>query len=593
MKNVLERREFLSALSCALPLLSIGPSAWGQAKPEKVCWLEVCAPFIVDDPDIGIRSEIILTSDTFVGPKGYQDGVDQTEYEICLSESTGRPIGPDGVTKRISVPAMQTTVLPVRDLLGDQKPFFGGLKVRLRPKTRTPMHSSDLFSSAFVRWTTDHSFDNVHANPDPIQLQKPDPFFYSMPFPPLRDYECVFSVFNPYRERSSGSMAIYDAAGKRLKNIGYDLRPGASLLLDLRKGEIIKDAKAAIGYSDPGGGAGQKLLTKDGGTIAVTNRADSMKNFGYMMIRNPAHKRFSIEHPIHQSPYDPLSPNVPIDATGRFKARNILYTPLVFHRKRIGGITLDSKFHLSSGAPMEEFLWLSPFVVDKQGGVPWQMLKDPDLPRLGIPAKQIHSGVLKLGGQQSCVIDSSRLGLSEDFSGGLSLPIAPASNHTLMKVELLVPEWDAFAFTHFRPGLAAARGYQRQAARGGIATDYITSGARLEFRGGKIARDEVICLINIDDKGTLGQPELEIFSSKGLLAKVKIGSVPAFAAKHYLLSELVGRDIAGKELSMRLVDEHATLLMSVVHIDYVRRDIAIDHGSDRFSTFQDFNCTIE
>ncbi len=593
MKNVLQRREFLSALSCALPMLSVSPSVWSQGEPEKVCWLEVCAPFILDDPGTGVRAEIILTSDTFVGPKGYHDGVDRTEYEICLFDSTGRPIGPDGVTKRLFVPAMQTTVLLVRELLGDQKPFFGGLKVRLRPSTRTPMHASDLFSSAFVRWTTEHSFDNVHANPDPVQLQKPDPFFYSMPFPPLREYECIFSVFNPYRQRSSGSISIFDPVGQRLKSIGYQLKPGASLLLDLRRGELLKDTKSVFGEKDPGTTAEQTMLTNEGGTIVVTNKADSVKNFAYMMIRHPERKRFSIEHPIHQSPYDPSPPKVPIDSAGRFKAKNILYTPLVFNSKRIGGITLESKFHLSSGAPIEEFLWLRPFIVDKLGNVPWQMMNDPDQSRLGIPAKQIQNGVLKLGGQQSCVIDSSRLGLPADFSGGLSLAIAPTSNHTLMKVELLVPEWKAFAFTHFRPGLAAARGYQRQAPRGGIATDYITSGARLEIGSGKIVRDEVICVINIDDKGTSGQPELEIFSSTGLLSRVKLGSVPGFASVHYLLSDLAGRDISGRDLSLRLVDQHATLLMSVVHIDHVRRDIAIDHGSDRFSTFQDFNCTIE
>src|SRR5947209_6082384 len=43
-------------------------------------------------------------------------------------------------------------------------------------------------------------------------------------------------------------------------------------------------------------------------------------------------------------------------------------------------------------------------------------------------------------------------------------------------------------------------------------------------------------------------------------------------------------------LSLRLVDERATLLMSSLHLDYVRRDIALDHGSDRFSTFLDYSC---
>jgi len=44
------------------------------------------------------------------------------------------------------------------------------MKIRLRPRGREPMPASDLFSSAFVRWQTKPSFDNVHANPDPLQL---------------------------------------------------------------------------------------------------------------------------------------------------------------------------------------------------------------------------------------------------------------------------------------------------------------------------------------------------------------------------------------------------------------------------------------
>lgn len=593
MKTMLERREFLSALPCALPLVAMASSAAGQkiASPvdDKICWLDVCAPFILDDVDLGIRSEIILTSDTFVGRKGYEDGADETEYEIYLFDAEGNLIGAGGVTKRLVVPAMHTTVLSVRDLVGDRRNFFGGLKVRLRPRTRTPMHASDLFSSAFVRWTSEHSFDNVHANPDPIQWQGPNPFFYSMPFPPLGEYECVFSLFNPYKQRSSGNLTLYDPLGKRLKDLKYDMKPGSSLLFDLTRGEFIKNLKAA-GSNDALPGKG--VLTNDGGTVAVTNNEGSVKNFGYMMIKRPGRKRFSIEHPIHQSPYDPLPPNVPIDPSGRFKAKNILYTPLVFRSKQIGGITLDSRFHLSSGAPMEQFLWLSPFIVDKDGNVPWQMATDTGFKEM-IPAKQTESGALKLGGQQSCMIDPSKLGLPEKFSGGLSVAIAPASNHTLMKVELLVPEWGAHAFTHFRPGLAAARAYQRPVQRGGLATDYITSGSRIDVKSGKVTRDEIICLINIDDKGIAGQPELEIFTSAGLLTKVRPGIVPAFGCTHYLLSELVGREISAKEMSMRLVDEHATLLMSVVHVDYIRRDIAIDHGSDRFSTFQEFNCKLD
>ena len=55
-------------------------------------------------------------------------------------------------------------------------------------------HTSDLFSSAFIRWTTEESFDNVHANPDPVQLQNSEGYYYSMPFPPLSEYESVLNL---------------------------------------------------------------------------------------------------------------------------------------------------------------------------------------------------------------------------------------------------------------------------------------------------------------------------------------------------------------------------------------------------------------
>jgi len=207
-----------------------------------------------------------------------------------------------------------------------------------------------------------------------------------------------------------------------------------------------------------------------------------------------------------------------------------------------------------------------------------------------ISATQIERGAIKLGGMQSCMLDCAELPLPKTFSGGLSLAVAPTTNHTLMKVETSVKEWGAHAFTHFRPGLQSARGYQASPPRGGLATDYIASGARLERSGNKIVRDEVIGVMNIDDKATIGHPVLEVFTSSGLLARIDLGEVPGFACRHYLLSELSSGKIGAHDLSLRLVDEHATLLMSVVHLDYVRRDLALDHGSDRFSTFNDYSC---
>jgi hypothetical protein len=601
-RQILKRRSFLALFPGALagaaflPLFDFHPKILAQSPDNKdkkagnlVCWLDVCAPFIVEDAESGLHSEIVLTSDTFVGAKGYADGADATEYEIYLYDADGKAVGAEGVAKRLVVPAMQMTVLSLREILGDSRKFWGGMRIRLRPKGRQPMHASDLFSSAFVRWKTESSFDNVHANPDPLQWQRADTFFYSMPFPPLAEYESVFSLFNPYAERSLGAITLYDQLGLKLREVPYELKPRSSLLFDLRQGDFVSDPRRAFGETSLRNHSGAKLLNPGGGTIAITNQQGSVKGFGYLLIKRTGTSRFSVEHPIHQAPFKPVRAPAPFDAAGRFKAKNILYTPLVFRAKRIGGVTLESRFHFSSGAPLEEFLWLNPFITDTEGNVAWQATAETKLPAT-ISANQIERGVIKLGGMQSCMLDCAQLPLPKTFSGGLSLAVAPMTNHTLMKIETSVKEWGAHAFTHFRPGLKSARGYQAAPPRGGLATDYIASGARVERNGNRMVRDEVIGVMNIDDKGISGRPTLEIFTSSGLLTRIDLGDVPGFACHHYLLSELSSGKIGPHDLSLRLVDEQATLLMSVVHLDYVRRDLAQDHGSDRFSTFNDYSC---
>jgi hypothetical protein len=598
--GILNRREFLRnaqrALSgvAMLPLLDWQNVATAQSYNAPVtsggaCWLDVCAPFIVENEAAGIHSEIVLTSDTFVGRKGHEDRLDSTEYEIYLYDVAGKAVGADGVAKRLTVPAMQTTVIPVGDILNGAKNFAGGMRVRLRPKGREPMHASDLFSSAFVRWSTADSFDNVHANPDPLEWQRPDKFFYSMPFPPLKEYECVFGMFNPYGESSSGSLFIHESSGRKVQEVFYDLKPYASRFFDLRAGKFVSDVAGAFTETATSPRSETKMVTEDGGTIAVTNRQGSVKSFGYLAIKRPGRPRFSIDHPIHQSPFEPLRSDEPFDDAGRFKAKNILYTPLAFRSKQIGGVTLDTRFHLSSGAPIEEFLWLSPFITDATGEVAWMAKDGSDLPS-SISRKQIHRHAIKLGGQQSCILDCSELSLPQKFAGGLFLGVKLNTNHTLMKVEINVAEWGAHAFTHFRPGLSSARTYQKARQRGGLMTDYVASGSRLERNGKKILRDEVVGVLNIDDKGIAGKPMLEVFSSGGLITRIELGEVPGFACRHYLLSELMPGNAPSGDLSLRLVDENATLVMSVLHLDHVRRDIALDHGSDRFSTFHEYDC---
>jgi hypothetical protein len=75
-----------------------------------------------------------------------------------------------------------------------------------------------------------------------------------------------------------------------------------------------------------------------------------------------------------------------------------------------------------------------------------------------------------------------------------------------------------------------------------------------------------------------------------LITRLPLGAIPPFACRHFLLSELIAGEANLEALTLRLVDERATLLMSALHLDYARRDIALDHGSDRFSTFLDYGC---
>lgn len=582
------------AAGALLPILNPNRNsdAFGQnnetLSSHPICWLDVCAPFIVEDPDAGVHSEIYLTSDTFSGKSGYQEAGVATEYEIYLYDAQGKPIGPEGLAKRLTVPAMHTTFLKASDLLGESKKFWGGMKIRIRPQSHEPMYASDLFSSAFVRWHTENSFDNVHANPDPLQWQRPDSFFYSMPFPSLERYQCTFSLFNPNAQTSLGKITLYDQRGSTLREIPYELSPHASLLLDVRDGEMTDDARTPFIFKPKAHHVGQSLTAK-GGTLAVTNVQGTTKSFGYLLIKGANTSRFSVEHPIHQPPFRPTAAPPPIDKDGAFKAKNILYTPLVFNSRQIGGVTLQSRFHFSSGAPIEESLWLKPFITDADGNIVWQVTKDTPLPASVLP-QQIELQAIKLGGLQSCIFESTEIALPRPFSGGLFLAVAPTTNHTLMKVEVLVKEWNAHAFTHFRPGLQAARAYQKPKQRDALATDYVTSGARYEAQAGRIARNEIIAVINIDDKRVAGNPTLEIFGLGGLITRINLGTVPSFACRHYLLSELLSERIGPHDLTLRLVDESATLLMSVVHLDYIRRDLAMDHGSDRFSTYVDYPC---
>ena len=606
-----DRRSFLSTLSCSLATLaadSLAPVRRLRAEDSKIlaansrpCWLDVCAPFIIEDAERGLHTEIILTSDTFAGARGHQDGADATEYEIYLYDATGRAIGADGVARRLTVPAMRTTVIAARDLIAgagrEGQSFWGGMRIRLRPRGRHATHASDLFSSAFNRWQSASSFDNVHANPDPPQWQNMESYFYSMPFPSLADYDLVFSLFNPYDARSSGEIALYDPFGKKITARRYELRPRASLIFDLNSTRLSGDSQPPIDAEKTA-----SKRSRHHGLLAVTNEQGTAKSFGYLMIQQgprgqdsrgqDLRGRFSVEHPIHQGVFKPKPAAVPFDAQNQFKAKNVLYTPLLFHQKKIGGaengLTFESRFYLSAGLSLEEAQWFYPFAIDGDGNAVWSSIKDEKL-SVCLPA-QTERGVIKLAAGQSCALDFKRLSLAPGFAGGLGVAVAPDTTHTLLKVEVRAPEWNAFAFTHFRPGLRSARAYQKPEQRGGLRSDYIVSGARLVKSKNSVRMDELIAVLNIDDQGLEARPVVELFGPRGLITRLPLGVIPPFACRHFLLSELLTGEAQHESLTLRLVDEQATLLMSAVHLDHARRDLALDHGSDRFSTFLDYGC---
>src|SRR5205807_1633677 len=304
-------------------------------------------------------------------------------------------------------------------------------------------------------------------------------------------YICTFVLFNPNKEPSAGQITLFDRLGNKRLSTRYDLTPYSSLLLSLNAGEILTHPVAAFG---PSKSTVSTKATKTGGgsgLLAVSNDPKSVKSFGYLLIKNPERPRFSIDHPIHQGIAPRAPETVPFDASGKFKAKEYLYSPLLFRGRQFGSITLESRCFLGTGFCAEPAMWLAPFATDAEGNVSWDGRADPKLAGQ-LPDLQVNRGVIRLAADQSCILDFQQLSLKEKFSGGLSLAVAPDTTHTLMKVEVRVPEWGAHAFTHFRPGVRAAHSYQRPKQRGGIATDYICSGARLERQGKSLLFDELI-----------------------------------------------------------------------------------------------------
>lgn len=105
--------------------------------------------------------------------------------------------------------------------------------------------------------------------------------------------------------------------------------------------------------------------------------------------------------------------------------------------------------------------------------------------------------------------------------------------------------------------------------------------------------DVAAALMNIEfEEEHTDAPTIQLFGPSGLLAEKKVGDFPPLACRHLLVSELFPQveSDPGNPLTVRMLAPNAMMVVSALHIDYERRDIALEHGSDRHSTFQDFKC---
>jgi hypothetical protein len=555
--------------------------------PGKPCWLDVAAPFVVEDPSLGIHTELLLTATCFPGVQGFRDRQFGTEYEVQLFDGRGREVNL-GRNGRMLISAMRPTVLRMSDVLDRGKPFWGSAKIRLAPRGNPVTHAGDLFSAGFIRWNTPSAFDNVHAHPA-APKQARGRFFYSMPFPPLDEFHCAFALFNPSPDDSVGTIRLVHPSGKLLVERRYTLRPHQTFLYDLAGLEQVDSPARALSI-----GAVPASEVRAGGVVSVTNHTEAVP-FAYTLMQGRSGGAFTVEHPLHfaDAPVK-LARATPYGPSRSFPAEAFLYTPLLFAGRRIGGVEFESRVYLSASRWREEALWVMPFVTDERGDIAWVSNQDDQFPARVEPASACHDGVLRLTEFASCRLDAARLPLAgATFSGGFGVATIPPTSHSLMKVEVRARNWGRTAFTHFRPGGHFHKKYRTVTERGGLATDYIISGCQIRGTAGDRKYDALLAIMNIEfeDKNT-ARPRLEVFGPGGLIAEKQLGEFPPLACRHLLLSELFPelRTEPGQPLSVRMTDTGAMIVCSVVHLDYERRDLAMDHGSDRHSTYLDYGC---
>jgi hypothetical protein len=585
--TTIDRRTFLSGITGSLVAAAADTQAAEKVPPsEPPCWLDVAAPFIAVDPSQNLATSLLFTATCFAGVDGFRKPQDSTDYQILLYDHSGREIPLDNAGK-FDVPAMRPTLIDLKERSGRDS-FFGGAKVRVAPSPGQMPREGDLFSAGFVRWDLPSNFDNIHAHPAAPQ-QAIGRFNYSMPFPALAEYHCAFSLFNPSDAESFGSLRVANRMGQTVAQRKYLLAPHQTMLFtmqDLRPADSPAEAFALAPLSEP--------RLKDGGVLVVRNDSDRVA-FAYTIMKGRTGNSFTAEHPLHFQADVPVKPAraTPYGPKRSFPAQALVYTPMLFRNLQIGGLQLDSRVYLSASRWAEEALWMLPFATTGEGAIAWVSNRDDHFADCITPNALAVDGALRLAEFQSCRIDAAALPLPDGFAGGFGAATIPKTSHSLNKVEVRAVNWGRVAFTHFRPGGAVAKSYRQVENRGGLASDYIVSGAHIIGTRANPKRDCLLAIMNIEfEDDNTGTPLIQLFGPTGLVGEKRLPDFPPLACRHLLLSELFpgAQSDPAHPFTVRMMVQNALTIVSALHIDYDRRDIALEHGSDRHSTFQDFRC---
>ncbi len=578
---MLDRRTFLACLSG--PLFVPEPlSASPATAPAAPCWLDIAAPLIVKDPTQRLNTSLLFTATCFQEADGFRKPGFATDYQILLYDNKGKEIVLDGNGK-IEISAMRPTLLDMGQMSGRDS-FFGGAKVRVAPSPGQMPRAGDLFSAGFVRWDLPSNFDNIHAHPAAPQ-QVMGHFNYSMPFPALSEYHAAFSLFNPADEPAYGNVRVVDRMGRTVGQRDWQLHPHQTLLYtmaDLRPAETPAEAFAITPLATP--------ALRDGGTLVIRNESPSVP-FAYTFMKGRTGNSFTAEHPLHFQADVPVKPAraTPYGPNRSFPAQAMVYTPMLFKGLRVGELQLESRMYLSASRWSEEALWMLPFATTGEGNIAWVSNRDEKLTERIAPSGLAIDGAVRLSEFQSCRIDAAALPLPDGFAGGFGAAAIPKTSHSLNKIEVRAVNWGRVAFTHFRPGGAVAKSYRQVESRGGLASDYIVSGAHMI--PGK--RDCLLAIMNIEfEDDNTGTPVIQLFGPDGLAGERRLDDFPPLACRHLLLSQLFpgAHSEPTRPFTVRMMVANAITIVSALHIDYERRDIALEHGSDRHSTFQDFKC---